>query len=216
MRTQILIALSTFLLAGCYSTSKLNLQPLTDTSFDQRLLLAVVDFQNQSGDANNDALIEGATGTVIYELQNSGRFRLMERKRLLSILDEQELEMGGLVDEEKAREVGKLLGVDALFFGNLSAVKHSTSKQTMLIAWTEGQKIEVSLDGRIVDVETGEIYASAKTSSFVDHRKWVAFWIFRLGGKKEKSAVTQTAIELACKQLVNDIVSKAPLKGTTP
>jgi len=212
MRGKILVTASLFLIIGCYSTSKFNPQPVPKPPHAQRLLLAVVDFQNKSGDADNNALIEGVTGTIIDELQTTARFRLVERQRLKSILNELKLDMVGLIDGEKAREVGKMMGVDALLFGNLSAVKFSQSRQSMFIAWTQGKKIEVSLDARLVDVVTGEIYASAKAFAHVNHREWTAFWILKLGGEIEKSTMTQTAIELACKELVNDLAIKSPSK----
>ena len=213
MRGKLLAIMSVLLVIGCYSTSKLTLTPVPEIPFGQRLLLGVIDFQNKSGDADNDALIEGVTGTIVDELKSTARFRLVERQRLKSILNELQLDMVGLIDDDEVRKVGKMLGVDALLFGNLSAVKHSQSKQSAFIARTEGTMSEVSLDARIVDVETGEIYASSKASSHVKHRNWTAFWVFKLGGKREKGATVQTAIDLACKKLVNDIAIKSPLKS---
>ena len=201
------------LLSGCYSISKLNLKNIPETPYDKRLVIAVVDFQNKSGDPDNDKLMKGISGTILSELQNSKHFRLIERQKLKSILDELSLSLTGLINPDKAKKIGKLLGVDALLFGNLSSVKYSKNKQTVFIAWTEGHKVEVSLDARLVNVKTGEILAASKSSSYVKQRNWVAFWFARLGQKIDKSSILQTGIDLNCKQLANDIANRAPVKS---
>ncbi|HIJ58009.1 MAG TPA: hypothetical protein HPQ03_18075 [Deltaproteobacteria bacterium] len=202
-------------LSSCYSTSTLNLQTPVDTPYDHRHVIAVVDFQNKSGEPDNDKLIEGITGTIISELQGTKQFRLIERQRLKSILAELKLNSGGLVDAENAKEIGNLLGVEALLFGNLSAVKYSRNKQTIFIAWTEGQRVDVDLDARLVSVETGEVLAASKASSFVKQRNWVAFWFAKLGEDMDKNSIIQTGIDLNCKQLANDLADKTPSKSQT-
>ncbi|MFH1369525.1 MAG: CsgG/HfaB family protein [Elusimicrobiota bacterium] len=172
---------------------------------DKRLKVAIVDFQNQTGDASNDALAKGISDSMINELQKTGAFRLIERKRLESVLSELKLNMSGLVDSNTAKQVGNQLGVDALLFGNLSSVKYSTGKSTIFLMWTETQKTEVTMDGRLVNVETGEIIKSAKAVAAVKNRKWVAFWFARIGKIIDKSAVVQTGIEEGCKKLAKEI-----------
>ena len=175
---------------------------------DKRLLVAVVDFKNQSGDAAHDPLAAGITGTLITELQKTKTFRLVERERLESVLNELKLGMSGLVDPVNAKEVGKQLGVDALLFGNLSAVKYSQSKNTIGIMWTEAQKTEVSLDARLVRVDTGEVLASSQVSVPVSQRKWVAFWFAKIGKTVEKTAIVSTGIESSCKRLAKELAGQ--------
>jgi len=200
-------------MSSCYSTSSLKLKTPADTPYDHRFVIAVVDFQNKSGEPDNDKLMEGITGTIISELQDTKRFRLIERQRLKSILSELKLSSGGLVDPDNAKEIGNLLGVDALLFGNLSAVKYSKNKQTIFIAWTEGQRVDVDLDIRLVSVETGEVLAASKASSFVKQRNWIAFWFAKLGEDMDKNSIIQTGIDLNCRQLANDLANKAPSKS---
>ena len=202
------------LLSGCYSTSNLNLKNIPETPYDNRLVIAVIDFQNKSGDPDNDKLMKGISGTMLSELQNSKHFRLIERQKLKSILEELSLSLTGLINPDKAKKIGKLLGVDALLFGSLSSVKYAKNKQTVFIAWTEGQKVEISLDARLVNVKTGEILAASKSSSYVKQRNWVAFWFARIGQKTNKSSILQTGIDLNCKQLANDIANRAPVKSS--
>jgi len=173
-----ILLLSFFFLAGCYSVSRV-IEPAGQMRIprDERLLIAVMNFENASGDAENDVLVK-----PVY---------------------------AGLVDSGKMKEIGKLLGADAVLLGELSSVKYSRSKQSLFIMWTEGEKTSVSMNARLVNTETGELLASASTDAFVKQRNWVAFWFAKLGRKMDKKSVTDTAVELACKQLAIDIGRKA-------
>lgn len=207
-----LITVPLVLFAGCYSTSKLTTRPVAELLRSERLLVAVVDLQNKSGEPDNDRLAKAITDTVTAELQNSGRFRMLERQRLASILKELSFGMGALVDESKAKEAGKLLGVDALLLGSLSSVKRSESKQNGVVGWTRGVTIEAAVDARLVDVQTGEIHAASEATSYVRNRRWVAFGIFKLGRDLGEDTMARTAAELACKQLAHDIAAASPAK----
>ncbi len=140
----VLSAFFVLLVGSCSTVPKPALKPLSETAFTDRPVIAVVDFRNKTGDPGYDNLMKGITGSMISELQGTKHFRIIERERLHAILDELKLNLGGLVNPDNAREVGKILGVDALLFGNLSSVKYSKNKQTIFIAWTEGQNVDVA------------------------------------------------------------------------
>jgi len=194
-----------FVLSGCYSVSKIRVTNLQSIPRDERLLIAVVDFENGTGEENNKELVEGIYGKMLNELNQTGRFRLLERKRLESVLKELKLQVTGLVNPENAKQVGRMLGVSAMLFGELSVVKYERNKQSIFIMWTEGEKTEVSIDARLVDVESGEILATSRASTYVKQRNWVAFWFARLGRKMNRESVIETGIELACKKIAGEM-----------
>jgi len=210
MNKKHIIFLGLFLLGGCYSVSHV-IEPAGQTRIprDERLLIAAMNFENASGDAENDALVKPVYARLINELEETKKFRIIERKRLESVMSELNLGMTGLIDSGKMKEIGKLLGADAVLLGELSSVKYSRSKQSLFIMWTEGEKTSVSMNARLVNTETGELLASASADAFVKQRNWVAFWFAKLGRKMDKKSVTDTAVELACKQLAIDIGRKA-------
>jgi curli biogenesis system outer membrane secretion channel CsgG len=175
---------------------------------DKRLKVAVVDFQNQTGDASNDALIRGISDIMLSEMQKSGTYRLIERKRFENVLSELKLNMSGLVDAGNAKQVGSQLGVDALIFGNLTSVIPSSSKHTILIMWTESQKVGINLDARIVNVETGEVLKTAKVKEETGNRKWVAFGFARIGSIMDKNSMIQEGIEKGCAKLAKELSKK--------
>ena len=175
---------------------------------DRRLKVAVVDFQNQTGDSSNDALIKGISDMMLSEMQKPDAYRLIERKRFENVLSELKLNMSGLVDATNAKQVGSQLGVDALVFGNLTSVIPSSSKHTILIMWTESQKVEVNLDARIVNVETGEVITTAKVKEEIGNRKWVAFGFAKIGSIMDKGSMVQEGIEKGCAKLAKELSKK--------
>lgn len=76
--------------------------------------VAIADFQ---GSRRSGSQI--ATRVQAYLLETD-YYDIVERDKLKQILDEQNLGMAGVVDEATAVEVGKLLGVDAMIFGEVT------------------------------------------------------------------------------------------------
>jgi len=76
--------------------------------------IAIADFQGPERSGSQIASL------LQSQLMETRFFDLMERDRLKTILDEQTMSMSGAVDESSAVEIGKLLGVDALIFGEVT------------------------------------------------------------------------------------------------
>jgi len=98
-------------------------------------------------DANRAAQEEGY-GAAISEmlttkLVNDGVFQVVERGRIQEMLEEQKLQVAGVVDASTARRIGAILGVDLLIFGGVSKF---------------GEVIETDI--RLVDAQTGEVIAA--------------------------------------------------------
>ena len=75
--------------------------------------IAIVDF---NGPGNSGNL---AASLLTTELLNSHFFQIFERSKIDMILEEHKLAQSGVVDESTARQIGQLLGVDALIFGEV-------------------------------------------------------------------------------------------------
>jgi hypothetical protein len=68
------------------------------------------------------------SGAQIASLVQSGLlqtdyFEVIERNKLVQVLDEQKLGQAGIVNESTAKQVGQMLGVDALIFGEVTAYR---------------------------------------------------------------------------------------------
>ena len=81
-----------------------------------------------------DKFTDSLVGQMIAELEENGRFRVIERERLESLLSESEFSLSDLADSSNAAEIGRLLGVDALCFTNIAEVNDNTKRARMMIA----------------------------------------------------------------------------------
>jgi len=96
------------------------------------------------------------SGQVIETLQKRRDYTVVERERLLLVLEELHLGTSSLVDEATRLKLGKLIGARFMVFGGYQVL---------------GDKIRVDL--RMVEVETGKVLkAVQKTESAPDLQGW--------------------------------------------
>lgn len=76
---------------------------------------------------------------MVENFQNIGYIKVVERKRIKKILEELKLNVSGLVDSDKAIEIGRILGAQYLVFGSIL-----------------GYKKDLIATARIINVETTE------------------------------------------------------------
>ncbi len=103
--------------------------------------IALLDFSNNSlfDKDKYSSLSSGLAEIMITELSKVQAFKLVERKKLNSLIEEMQLSQSGLMSEESSVQVGKLLGAQYLVFGS----------------YMVNTKDKVRIDVRIVEVETG-------------------------------------------------------------
>ena len=111
--------------------------------------IAVLDFESPVEKQYFD-MGKSTSDYLTAQLAEIGAYRVIERSRLEKILKEHELGMTGVVDPDKVKQMGKFLSADDILMGNITFLGDS-----------------FSINGRIVDVETGEIIG-AKSSIFKD------------------------------------------------
>ena len=105
--------------------------------------IAVIDFDNQSIDDHErlEPLSKGFASLLINQLNGTTDLKVVERERIQWLLSELDLQQKtGRIDPESAVRAGKLLGVHMVMMGSFMKF----GKQ-------------MSLNARLVDVETGEI-----------------------------------------------------------
>ena len=116
----------------------------------------------------------GISDMIVDELVNDGSFRVFERQRLNTLLAEQNFQDSDRADPSaKLAKIGKMLGVKYVIAG--SVTKFGTEQSSKGIGaggfgsgfglgavGTSKGKANVAITARIIDVETGEIMASAK------------------------------------------------------
>ena len=123
----------------------------------RKITVAVVDFTDHTGKGLRD-IDQVSTEILSTLLHNTGIFSVVERAKLKSIITEQGFTMSGLVDSTKnAVQVGKLLGADFLITGSILTYGEKTVTFKGYGITTEKIITELSLNLKILDVNTGNI-----------------------------------------------------------
>jgi TolB-like protein/tetratricopeptide (TPR) repeat protein len=114
----------------------------------QKTKLAVLDFQLQGQGHETVDMGKIVAEWLITALVKEGRFEVVERRLLRKILDEQKLVMAGVVDENSATQLGKLLGVKVIISGSVMKFQNV-----------------MEVNARIIDVESASIITAESVKS---------------------------------------------------
>jgi curli biogenesis system outer membrane secretion channel CsgG len=145
--------------------------------------VAVIDFEYgtvQSGLAGifgtNVDVGKGVGDMLINRLVTSGTYAVIERKALDKILAEQNFSNSNRADPSSAAKIGKALGVDAIIIGSVTEFGRDDKATNVAGSGISGiagrygiggfgkreSKAVVQLTARMVNVDTGEIFAVAQ------------------------------------------------------
>jgi curli biogenesis system outer membrane secretion channel CsgG len=136
----------------------------------KRVAVAVMDFDFGTIDNwwGQYDLGKGMADQVVDALVNDGTFRVIERKKLDTVLAEQDFSRSDRADPSAAKlsKVGKVLGIRYILAGSIT--KFSTESRGGAVRVKgiglggKKAKSEVNLTVRLIDTTTGEILISAK------------------------------------------------------
>lgn len=126
--------------------------------------VAVKDFTNDTsaswwyGGAGRDL-----ADMLTNEMAGTGSFKMVEREKLASVLDEQDLADSGRISKKSGAQIGKLTGAKYIVTGSLSAFENDvkgTGGGVSFRGISVGGKKEdayLAVDLRVIDTTTGEI-----------------------------------------------------------
>lgn len=109
--------------------------------------LAVLDFENHSGNVRYDPLGKGLAAMMVTDLASVPSIQLVERQRLQDLVAEMDLQRSTYADPATAQMVGSLVGAEYVVLGSIVALEP-----------------QVQLNTRIVQVSTGEIVKTAEVT----------------------------------------------------
>jgi len=121
---------------GKLPVGALTYDPSRVAQVGSRLSIAVLPFDNRSGNAEITNTVQDKMITSLYSLK---RFKIIERSQIDKVMSEQKLGMTGAIDPAKAVKAGKILGVDAILMGSISS--------------SGG----IGMDARLIDTENGTV-----------------------------------------------------------
>lgn len=109
---------------------------------NQRTRIAVLEFSDLDG--RTSPLGQYIAETLITDLFDTGKFQVVERHLLATMLREHKLKTTGLLDPSTTKKLGQILGVDAIVSGTISNLAN-----------------HVAVNARLVAVDTAAVFASA-------------------------------------------------------
>jgi curli biogenesis system outer membrane secretion channel CsgG len=119
-----------------------------------KLRVGVVNFQNKTP-SNVLGIGEAAADILGTILQKTDRFIVIPQQDMESILSQQRMGATGVVNPETAAEMGKVLGLNAIVTGAVTAYSETEEGADYLVAKSKKQIARVTVDYRIVDTTTG-------------------------------------------------------------
>ena len=119
-----------------------------------KLRVGVVNFQNKTP-SKQIGLGEAAADILGTILQKTGRFIIIPQQDVASILDQQAMGASGAVDPATAAKMGKILGLNAMVTGAITAYSEAEEGADYLVYKKKKQIARVTVDYRIVDTTTG-------------------------------------------------------------
>lgn len=137
---------------------------MAKTAHAEKPSMAVLDFKNtttaywwRSGVGRD------LSGMLTNELASSKKFSMVERQRLASVLNEQNLADSGRVSDSKAAEIGKMVGAQYLVTATVSAFENDVNNTGGGLSYKgislggKREKAYIAVDLRVVDSITGEV-----------------------------------------------------------
>ncbi len=123
-----------------------------------KIRIAVSNFENNSTWSWwGDNLGRAAADELATQLVQTGKYTVIERAQLDAILREQNLGASGAVTSATAAKVGKLLGVQLLLTGSITAFSIKRTSIGLRGIGGSYSNAESKVDARLVNTETGEV-----------------------------------------------------------
>lgn len=123
-----------------------------------KIRIAVSNFENNSTWSWwGDNLGRAAADELATQLVQTGKYTVIERAQLDAILQEQNLGASGAVTSATAAKVGKLLGVQLLLTGSITAFSVKRTSIGMRGIGGSYSNAESKIDARLVNTDTGEV-----------------------------------------------------------
>lgn len=189
-------------------------QPASGGYTGPKKIIAVSSFKSSVGiDAGAG---EGLCAMLSEELMGTGRFMVVERAQLGSLIDEQDLGAEGRTNPQTAAKIGEMLGASILVMGTVTQFEQTATSTGGGVGipipgvgavGLGGKKSTgyVKINLRLVDTTTGQILSTATADgTFTGKAGGGAAYIkgFSVAGSKERNEPVGQAAEDAIKKAV--------------
>ncbi|HPG40923.1 MAG TPA: CsgG/HfaB family protein [bacterium] len=154
---------------------------------------------------------EGMADMLVTALVKTGKYQVMERQEMNKVLEEQNLGQSGIVTQETAAQVGKMLGVELAIFGSVTEFGYSegsTGGRLNNMGFGVGiksSKATVGIDIRFVNTTTGEIL-KAESIRKENSKKGVSLDTDKFNFENQ-SQFDESIVGKATRDAINEIVT---------
>lgn len=128
----------------------------------EHLLIAVMPFVYKAANQDFKGCESGLDNALTSELVKTKKFRVIERDRIDALLSESRFQQIGITDPKTQTEIGKQLNTKALVMGSITSVSIRDEFRSVKFAEKTTRWTEVEAEAKLVNVETGEMLASAR------------------------------------------------------
>jgi curli biogenesis system outer membrane secretion channel CsgG len=162
---------------------------------------------------------KGMADQVVDALVNDGTFRVIERKRLDTVLAEQDFARSDRADPDAAKmsKIGRVLGVKYIIAGSITKFSMEQKGGGLRVKGIGlgggGAKAEVRLTARMIDTTTAEIMISAVGNGSSKRGTGISFskggTALDMGSNEFRDSALGDAQQKACEELVKQFVARA-------
>ena len=183
--------------------------------------VAVMDFGTRPGATTSEINIHNAEYTtseyVINQLLKRQFLIVKDKDLVMQQLKAQNLKTTGLIDPDTAKQIGNMLGVRYIIYGNVANVSVSDTGTEILTSIGGGVNVctvKAHMVGRMMDVETGDILMAtrgdgASKSSFVKlhaGKNLINAQVVTIGTKKVTMDSVHNAIQKGAEIMVDNML----------
>lgn len=214
MKRALFLTMAVLMAGACAPSKSVKMQQAVSASETRKVKskfsgpkrrIGVVEFENKS--AYGQGRIGGAASDILVtELVKSGKFIVVERGRMARILEEQKLQSQGLIDPATAARVGQVMGLEAIVVGSVSQFGVKKEGSDYLITRTKRQVAEVTVDLRLIDVESGQVLLADSGKGRAKNSKGSFLGMGTKGGYDQ--TIEGDALRAAVSQFVTNISSQ--------
>lgn len=155
---------------------------------------------------------QGMADMLTTELVKSGKYRVIERQGIESIIKEQKLGLSGAVTTQSAAKVGQLLGVELAIVGAVTEFGYKKSgiggtlKKKGFGLGIKSASASVGIDVRFINTNTGEIIAAENVRK-EESKKGLAINTQKLSFKN-RNDFDQSLVGKATRKAIQEIMQK--------
>jgi len=117
-------------------------QIVMSLSQQEKSKIAVIEFSDLEGNVTKFGRY--LSEELITHLFRTSKFEVIERHMLNKVMEEHSLTLSGMIDESSAKELGRILGIDAIASGTITDLGN-----------------HVKVNARLISTETGQVFSVA-------------------------------------------------------